>query len=77
MRYCTAESRLNKKQRLNKLLFSKIYSDLEPWQKKKITLQQVERTYCTAYSGGYVDGGFRLQVFVPPSRLLHTHSDVA
>ncbi len=57
-----AESKLNSRQKLNQLLFSKIREDLAPWQDRGITIQQVERTYCTLFEGGFVDGGFRVQV---------------
>lgn len=60
--YFIAESKLNKRQNLNQILFSRIHSDLAPWQEKGISLEQVERTYCTLFEGGYVDGGFRVQV---------------
>lgn len=57
-----AEDKLNSRQKLNQQLFGRIRTDLEPWQGKGITLQQVERTYCTLFQGGFVDGGFRVQV---------------
>lgn len=57
-----AEAKLNSRQKLNQLLFSKIKQDLAPWQDRGITIQQVERTYCTLFEGGFVDGGFRVQV---------------
>lgn len=57
-----AEAKLNSRQKLNQLLFSKIREDLAPWQDRGITIQQVERTYCTLFEGGFVDGGFRVQV---------------
>ena len=56
------ELKLNKQRKLNQKLFSKILTDLAPWQEKGVSLQAVERTYCTQFDGGYVDGGFRLQV---------------
>ena len=64
-----AEDKINIRQRLNNQLFGRIRTDLQPWQDKGITLQQVERTYCTLFEGGFIDGGFRVQVYpLPPDQ---------